>query len=123
MTKRLKGEEVTSHEHHAMHAPPGWKLLECSYGRVRRPEAPRQALCLRRFRPWRNSQGEERNMDGRQIAGEPCWQVDVGDRTVLGAERLGNIGERTAESVGREDQALRSDHSGRDGRPPVRPVR
>ena len=56
-------------------------------------------------------------MDCRQVAGEPCWQVDVGDRTVLGAERLGNIGERAAESIGREDQAFRSDHGARDCSP------
>lgn len=62
-------------------------------------------------------------MDCREVAGEPCWQVDVGDRTVLSAERLSNIGERTAESIGRENQALRGDHGGCGCRPPVAPVR
>jgi hypothetical protein len=66
---------------------------------------------------------EERNTDCWPIAGEPRWQVEVGDRTVLGAQRLGNNGERTAESSGSEDQAFRGDHGGRDCRPPVRPVR
>lgn len=59
---------------------------------------------------------EERNTDCWPIAGEPRWQVEVGDRTVLGAQRLGNNGEWTAESIGSEDQAFRGDHGGRDCR-------
>jgi hypothetical protein len=66
---------------------------------------------------------EERNTDCWPIAGEPRWQAEVGDRTVLGAQRLGNNSERTAQSSGSEDQAFRGDHGDRDCRPPGRPVR
>src|ERR1700730_17411696 len=66
-------------------------------------------------------QDEERGVDGREVAGEPWRQVDIGNRTVLGAKRLGNIGERAAESIGRKDQALPGDHGARDCRAAVSP--
>lgn len=68
-------------------------------------------------------QDEERGVDGREVAGEPWRQVDIGNRTVLGAKRLGNIGERAAESIGRKDQALPGDHGARDCRAAVSPPR
>ncbi len=42
---------------------------------------------------------EERNTDCWPITDEPRWQVEVGDRTVLDAQRLGNNGQRQRNPV------------------------
>lgn len=55
-------------------------------------------------------QQDQRYVDRRQTASEPARQEDVSDRTIVGTERLGHIGERTAEPVRREDQALATHH-------------
>jgi hypothetical protein len=62
---------------------------------------------------------DQRHVDGRQVMGEPAWQIDVGDRCLLGAEMLGDISERAAEAVTGENQGFGCDDTGRDGCPPV----
>jgi hypothetical protein len=44
-------------------------------------------------------QADERDVDGGQVVSEPPRQVDVGDRAPLGAQALGDLGERAAEPV------------------------
>ena len=61
-------------------------------------------------------QGDQRDVDGGQVAGEPPGQVNVGDRAPLGAQPLGDLGERAAEPVPGEDQRLRRDHTGGNAR-------
>jgi hypothetical protein len=60
-------------------------------------------------------------MAGRLWANHP-GQVDVGDRALLGAEALSELGKQTAEAVGREDQALPCHHPGSHGDPAIRPL-
>ena len=62
------------------------------------------------------TQDDERGMDRRQIVGEPPREVDVGDRAAASPEEVGKLGEGTAESVRREDQALAADHRRRHRR-------
>lgn len=64
-------------------------------------------------------QKEKRRVDSWQVAGEPAWQVNVGDRSFFGAEPLGQVGERAAEAVGGKDQALARDHGCRNRGPAV----
>ena len=54
-----------------------------------------------------SGQADQRDVDGGKIASEPPWQVDVGDGAPLGAQPLGDLGERAAEPVPGEDQGLR----------------
>jgi hypothetical protein len=68
-------------------------------------------------------QDDERGMDRRQIMGEPPWEVDVGDRATLSPEGGGKLGEGTAESVRREDQALAADHRRRHRRTSIGALR
>src|SRR5690242_21365626 len=67
-----------------------------------------------------SSQADQRHVDGGKVAGEPPGQVDVGDGTVLSAQALGNLGERTAKAVPSEDPTLRRNHSGSDACATVR---
>ena len=62
---------------------------------------------------------DERHVDRGQVVGEPSGQEDVGHRTVFGTERLGDVGQGTAESVRREDQGLAAHHDGRDRGTPI----
>lgn len=62
-------------------------------------------------------------MDRRQIVGEPPRQVDVGDRAAFSPEGVGKLGEGTAESVRREDQALAADHRCRQRGTPIGALR
>ena len=68
-------------------------------------------------------QDDERDVDRRQIVGEPSWEVDVGDRAAFSPKGVGKLGERTAESVRREDQALATDHCRCHRSTPIRPLR
>jgi hypothetical protein len=68
-----------------------------------------------------NRHDEMGDMDCRQVAGEPCRQVDVGDRPALGAERLGNISLRTSEAIWQRPH-LPGNHAARDGCTPVCPL-
>ena len=62
-----------------------------------------------------HSEDDEWCVNGWQVAGEPLRQVDVGDGAALGPERLGEVGEGTAEAVSRKDQALSGHDGARDG--------
>ena len=56
-------------------------------------------------------------------AGDPRRQVDVGDRAVLGSQRLGDGGEGATQAVGREDRALADNYSAGDRGAVVAPSR
>ena len=60
-------------------------------------------------------------MDGGQITGEPVRQVDIGDRSSLGAETLRDVSERAPEAVSGKNQALACDDACRDSGPPAGP--
>lgn len=64
-------------------------------------------------------EADERDMDGRQAAGEPFGQAEIGDRPPAGAETLGQSSKRSAPAVGGKDQALAGHDRGCDGRPSV----
>ena len=64
--------------------------------------------------------GEKGNVEGGKVVSEPARQPDVGHRAVRGSEALGELGERAAEPVCREDQALASHHRPGQGGAPVR---
>ena len=68
-------------------------------------------------------QEDQRHMDRGKIVGEPSRQVDVGNRTVFGTQRFGHVGQGTAESVRREDQALAAHDGCRDSGSPIGPPR
>ncbi len=68
-------------------------------------------------------QDEQRNVDRREIVGEPIREEDVGDRAASSSEGVGKLGERTAEPVRREDQALAADHRRRHSYTPIRAPR
>jgi hypothetical protein len=66
------------------------------------------------------SEDEERHVDSGQVMGEPPRQVDIRDRSAIGAGALGKLCERAARSVGHKDQAFARDYSGGDSGPAIR---
>lgn len=65
---------------------------------------------------------DERNVDGREIPGEPLREIDVSDRPVAVSELSCHGGKRAVETVAGEDEDFRGDHRGRDPYPPVSPL-
>ena len=55
-------------------------------------------------------QEDEWDVDCWQIAGKPLRKVNVGNRTASRSKGNGKPGERTVESIRREDQAFAADH-------------
>jgi len=66
-----------------------------------------------------HDENEQRYVDGRQVVGEPLGQIQLGDGSRLGAQRLSQLGQRTPESVRSEQSALAEDDARSDGRPPI----
>jgi len=64
--------------------------------------------------------GEDRPADQRQMGYNPTRKIDIGYRSVVRAQPLGQGRQRAAKSVGGINDGLRYDHNTGDGCPAVR---
>ena len=62
----------------------------------------------------------QRDMDGREVFGQPGWKVDVGDGSCGVSEIACDRGQRAVKTVGGEDQCFQGHEGGCESGSPIR---